>query len=88
MGYWLNMLTHLQDKFLTLPNLHFITTHSSLRTKQPIKQPFNDIHENSGDSQVLSRDLAVTIFAWLLMRFMFDKPPKMPVNDIHSPMMV
>jgi len=88
MGYWLNMLTHLQDKFLTLPNLHFITAHSSLRTKQPIKQPFNDIHENSGDSQVLSRDFAVTIFAWLLMRFMFDKPPKMPVNDIHSPMMV
>ena len=22
------------------------------------------------------------------MIFMFDKPPKMPVNDIHSPMMV
>ena len=34
MGYWLNMLTHFQDSFLTLPNLDFITAHSSLITAQ------------------------------------------------------
>ena len=65
------------------------------RTKQPTMQPFNGIHENSGDrySQVLSsKGLPQTWlspgFAWL---FMFDKPPKnqsMLVNDIHSHMMI
>ena len=36
------------------------------RTKQPIKQPFNDIHDNSGDTvrfcqvRVYHTDLAVT----------------------------
>ena len=34
MGYWLNMLTHFEDEFLILPNLDFITAHSSLITAQ------------------------------------------------------
>ena len=34
MGYWLNVLTHFEDEFLTLPNLDFITAHSSLITAQ------------------------------------------------------
>ena len=32
MGYWLNMLTDFE--FLTLPNLDFITAHSSLISAQ------------------------------------------------------
>ena len=34
MGYWLNMLTHFEDEFFTLPNLDFITAHSSFITAQ------------------------------------------------------
>ena len=42
MGYWLNMLTHFEDEFLTLPNLDFITAHSialSLHKWAPILGP-------------------------------------------------
>ena len=35
MGYWfMDMITQFEDQFLTLPNLDFITAHSSLITAQ------------------------------------------------------
>ena len=45
-----------------------------MRAKQPIKQPFNDIHENSGDryGQAVSSVLYQS-FAWFLMTFMTHK---------------